>query len=259
MRSQRRLSRIAVTLALVLVLATLVAACGADSATSPNKPTARGTPVNGAYQLLSPDPVYSAAITFDASVTYDTALRELADLGLQPVRICVWKYWAWQSPGYKANWGSGAGTNEFVVAATPLSPLGWMQPLGKLPGVRNVEPNPIASCPAMGFTPPPADTPTYLPPEDAGTVARIHFGVATPYATALDTITELGFRLGDPCYERQPQGASVAWHSMGQEQSYAATHALIVVTTPQNSTQWERQAQANAGVAGVDVSPALSC
>jgi hypothetical protein len=46
---------------------------------------------------------------------------------------------------------------------------------------------------------------------------------------------------------------------MGQEQSYTATHALMVATTMQNSTQWMRQAQVSAVVAGVDVNPAVSC
>lgn len=82
---------------------------------------------------------------------------------------------------------------------------------------------------------------------------------AVALALTLDTLTELGFRLINRCYERQPNGAPTAWNPMGQEQPYAATHALIVITTDQNSTQWARQARASASVAGLDVNPALSC
>lgn len=58
----------------------------------------------------------------------------------------------------------------------------------------------------MSFTPQLAGTPTYLPPEEAGTIARIRFAATMPHAAALDSITELSSRLGDPCYEQQPQG-----------------------------------------------------
>lgn len=210
-----------------------------------------------APKAVPPDPVYSAAVTFDPSVPYDTALRELADLSLQPIHLCVWKNWVWQSPDYKANWAQG--DTQLAVAASVSSPPGWLLPLGKLPGIHDIQSNPFASCPNMGYNAPPVGAATYLPPGEAGTVVRVRFAAASPYSAALDTITELGFRLGDPCYERQPAGAPVAWHPMGQEQSYAASHALIVVTTEQNSTQWERQARASTGAAGVDVDPTLPC
>jgi hypothetical protein len=198
MRYQHHFSRLA--FGFLLAVAALATACGVNSAVSPNIPTANGTPANGAPSSTASEPVYSAAVTFDGTVPYDTALRALADLGLQPVRICVWKNWTWQSPDYKANWGDGS---ELVVAATPSAPQGWLQPLGKLPGVRAIQPNPVASCPAMGFNAPPAGTRTYLPRAAAGTLARVRFAAATPYSVALDTIAELGFRLADPCYERQ--------------------------------------------------------
>jgi hypothetical protein len=111
----------------------------------------------------------------------------------------------------------------------------------------------------MTFNTPTPGAPQFLSGDQIGATARITFSSQTSYGTALALVSALGFRLGDPCYERQPQGAHITWTPMGQESAYASGHTLLVVTTPLNADQWQRQAQASAGVTKVEASPTLTC
>lgn len=150
-------------------------------------------------------PVYSAAITFAPSVSYQAALRAVTDLGLQVVQPCVDTSGAWQPMNAGANWPS-----QLLVSSTPLAPSGWLTPLGKITGVTQVQPNPAYGCPLMGGNSPAPGTLVFLAPDQAGTYARITFSAQTSYESALALVSALGFRLGDPCYEREPQGAHVS-------------------------------------------------
>jgi hypothetical protein len=199
-------------------------------------------------------PIYGAAVTFASSVPYVTALRLVTDLGLRPSRPCINVHGAWEPAESDAQWYS-----NLLVASTSLAPVGWLARLQSTAGVARVQPNPEYHCPLMGFaTPVPGGT-YYLPPEQAGTLVRITFAASADYDTTLTSVYDLGFVLANPCYDELPQGTAVHWTSMGQEASFGSTHALLVVTSPLNSTQWQQQAQALVGMSNVQVRPAVTC
>lgn len=202
------------------------------------------------------EPVYSAVVEFDPSVGYAQALRIVTDLGLQPIVPCInvaGMQWQPNNPGDP--WSGG-----LLVLSTPTAPLGWMTPLSKVIGVQKVsQPNPVYSCPSMTGARATPGVAAALPADQAGTPMRITFPATTSYDDALIKAYRLGFRLADPCYENLPAGTRAPWRPMGQETRFAATHALLVVTTRSASTQWQRQAQAAFGAANVQVSPTVDC
>jgi hypothetical protein len=114
----------------------------------------------------------------------------------------------------------------------------------------------VFHCPALGFDP---NAIPGLPQGQEGTPVRVTFATGTSYDAALAAVTRLGFRLANPCYERQPQGAPVEWSPVGQEAVFASTGALLVATTPSNAATWQQQIRQAGGVASVAVSPPLTC
>jgi outer membrane protein assembly factor BamB len=151
-----------------------------------------------------PDPVYRANVTFDPSVSYAQALRAVTDLGLQTA-----------GSGCDPNWGPQGGATPWdhwlLVASTPLAPPGWLDPLGKIAGVKAVQPNPVFNCgmiPSNGGQKP-------SPMAQVGIYVRVNFSPGTDYDAALAQVDALGFRLGNPCYEHQPAGAQAQWTPMG--------------------------------------------
>jgi outer membrane protein assembly factor BamB len=196
-----------------------------------------------------PDPVYTAAVTFDSSVAYAQALRAVIDLGLQTFGSICQPDWGPQ--GDASPWN-----HQLLVASTPLAPPGWLDPLGKIAGVTKVQPTPVFNCPAIIITPGAGPPP---PPVQPGIYVIVSFAAGTDYDTALALVDDLGFRLGNPCYENKPAGTQVQWTPMGQEQSFATTHRLLVVTTGANSTAWQQQLQSAPGVSGVNAGITPAC
>ena len=206
-----------------------------------------------APKAVPPPPVYWAVVQFNPSVSYVEALRAITDLGLTTAVSCTLPGMVWQPVSEKAFYP------VLLVVATPAAPLGWMAPLAKIRGVQNVQPNPVYNCPLFDPTPTAANLPAYLPDSAPRTVARLTFAAGTSYDDALGAILNLGLRLADPCYERLPAGAPVAWHPMGQEAAFAQQHSLLVATTALSSTLWQQQARAAPGVTRAEIAPALNC
>ena len=198
------------------------------------------------------EPVLSASVHFDSSVTYEHALRSITDLGLQIFALCARANTSWRPVGNEDSYPS------MLVESTPLAPPGWLNRLKAIPGVQSVqEESGVVFCPRLVLAPP--GTTAFLPRGQVGTYISVTFGSSVKsYETALAAVSNLGFRLGNPCYE-QAKGAKSAWSPMGQEDMFTHTHTLILATTSMNSTHWNDQLRAVAEVTQVETTFDVKC
>ncbi|HLJ79974.1 MAG TPA: hypothetical protein VKT52_00725 [Ktedonobacterales bacterium] len=256
----------------------LLTACGArpisgtGSTGIPHSATATSTPAQAKLRFRGgaslQTPYISAIVTFVPGTPYTIALRTITDLGLIPRDHCTSAGLAagikWQPAGQAAEYGAPVpppdgpglwvlGPASYPDPDIPIAPPDWLPRLAALPAVHVIDDGPT-NCPLL---PGPAGTPSYVPPTTTFTSLHVSFSAATTYDAALEATTNLGFRLADPCYEQaQPKPA---WHPMGQEQSFDATHTLILSTTFANSTQWQQQLTAVAGVTAIQTPYTASC
>lgn len=206
-----------------------------------------------------------AHVSFVSSTSYEDALQLITDLGLQPDNPCIrtgvdsqgaihsWSKW---SPiGDKQMFMEAHG---MWIASTPLAPSDWADRLKVLSGVVDVRTAYNIMCPAMFGTPPPGTT-IALVPSQTGIYARITFSVqADPYQRALSTVSTLGLRLADPCYELSKR-TPAEWHVMGQETPFAKTRTLLVATTEVSPNNWQKQLRASADVASIQIPIPVQC
>ena len=148
------------------------------------------------------------------------------------------------------------GLHLLTVAATVNSAPLWLDRLKATPGVEGAEANGPHSCanfrPGSGFR--------YIPDGQTGTFVRVTFADTAKYATELDVINALGFRLADLCYEQaRARGAKPTWHSMGRADSFGKMHTLLLATTIYNATDWAKQLWAVAGVVKVEAPFRMRC
>jgi hypothetical protein len=96
---------------------------------------------------------------------------------------------------------------------------------------------------------------------EAGAYAQVVFDAAQTYDDALYTVSDLGIYLADPCYEQAVfDRKSPAWHPMGQETSFTATHTPAVRTgIAVTAVTWRQQLSASAGVTQVTTPYAPQC
>lgn len=190
--------------------------------------------------------VYIAAVTFAASTSFTQVLRTITDLGLQTGLLCV------------PTWRPQENSQHFsidhsllVVATASSAPL-WLGRLQASPGVTAVQAVDVVSCPAEV----PDNHPPFLTSDQAGAYLRVTFANAN-YDAALNVVSDMGFRLANPCYEQaRANGKQPAWNAMGQQDSYAHTRTLLLATTQYNATTWQSQLQALAGIEQVVVTQA---
>lgn len=278
-------------LLLLVVLAigttcTLVA-CGLDRASQNSSSPAAYVP-----------PPFTIALYFDPLVTYDDALRTVTDLGLQPSVACgydadvkvgrVISEMQWQPAGQRSTF---AVEHRLFVALTPLTAPDWNARLSRVRGILpNRDPKRLSQtlyCPdtSVGWggsqtgsptmsasaspTPPATSRSSYAP--KVLTYAQIAdspnaLAIFTPsvtYAEALYTISDLGMRLADPCYEHEHAGnpaTSMPWPGGGQEQRFSASHTLLVAAAPLiTPTNWNQMLGSQALVAKVTTPYTASC
>ncbi len=196
---------------------------------------------------------FAARITFASGETLTGALRFVTDLGLQPVYYCdiLDNGNSWHALGQQAG-TSGRTVPE--VAATSDAPPDWLARLNAAHNVTAIYDG-WSGCPLMPVeTPRPGngiftvgDYQTYT-----GAFVEARFNRMTTYDQALSAVSNLGFRLADPCHEqamsadKKPQ-----WRSPGQSRSFSQAHALLIATTSVNSTRWQAQLPATPGVVAV--------
>ncbi len=191
---------------------------------------------------ILPDPVLSAAFEFKSSVSFASALKFVTDLGLQPAQSCAFQDSAWQPLMLKYGAVEAGDAFGMYVLATTASAPDWLDRLKANSAIQNLQANPLTSCPQIPAAPP--KIPTYLPQNQAGTNVSVTFSDSTSYDTALASITRLGYRLANPCYEQaRARGKQPSWISMGQEQMFANGHTLLLATTFLNATNWQEQTQ----------------
>jgi hypothetical protein len=207
--------------------------------------------------------VWSVAVQFASSVSYDQALRIVVDLGLAPVQPCI-NFDADWSPAavaddrqYAEQWS--AYSAQLLVSARDISAPDWLNRLRSTEGVSGVTLNPIYHCALNESVTPVPGGRYYLPEAQTGTLVRVTFSGDTGYATALARVIALGFQLADPCYPNPRHRPPVTWTPMGQEHTFGQAHAFLLITTRANSTQWQQQIQSAIDVTGVQFSPAVSC
>jgi hypothetical protein len=150
------------------------------------------------------------------------------------------------------------------VASSPFPPADWLERLRKAPGVSGAQtPGKAVECTQapIDLTPTTAPNPLFLADDQAGTYMRVTFGSPdVDYDQVLYIVSNLGFRLADPCYDQaQARGASPDWHLMGQEQRFAASQSLILATTSFASNQWEAQLRAASNVASLEIPFGATC
>jgi hypothetical protein len=216
-------------------------------------------------------------VTFSFT-SYTDALRAVTDLGLRPSgSVCgsgfhnyvsgtqAWRGPWWQPVGVEAAFDQRGG---FVVRATPAAASDWLDRLRSTLGAHiqtvytTMTP---ANCPArIAEGTPPADAVRSVPREQVDSVLHVTFArsarSAPGYETALKSVSELGLRLADLCYEQaRAQGKAPAWHTIGQEAAFARDGALVLAVGPEASEQWRAQAAAMNGVLGVDAPYATAC
>jgi len=208
---------------------------------------------------------HGAHVSFARSTSYEEALQLITDLGLQFDNPCIRtgvdshgainSWIKWSPIGDKHLFTL---TQGMWVASTALAPSDWADRLKVLSGVVDVETNYNIMCPAMPGTPPPGTT-IALVPRQAGTYARITFSLqGDQYQSALSTVSTLGLRLADPCYERTRRTLA-NWHAMGQEAPFARSRTLLVATTDVSPDNWQKQLRASADVASIQVPAPVQC
>jgi hypothetical protein len=200
-------------------------------------------------QAVPTDFAYSASVTFASSVSYQQALKMIADLGLQLSVFCpsMWKP--------QLNEGVFSDHSLSVVANVNSAPL-WLNRLKATPGVEDAQASGPHSCPINRVD----DNLSRLPFQQSGSFVQVTFSPTVRYGDALEAVSNLWFRLADPCYEQaRAQEAKPTWHSQGQADAFAKTHLFILATTALNSIHWLDQLHAMAGVVKVDASLKMTC
>jgi hypothetical protein len=248
-RGGRRVPRrVQVTLLLVLVLG--ASACG------PTPVTHAPPPVEG--------PV---TVAFSPSTPYARALRAVTDAGFQPSFGCGGR---WQPMGQRDLF---AKYHRLVVYPNTFQTEDWESDLRASSDVTDVRHGVYTEFPTLDQGTPTtlgvvqtcgdraalAGTPVVLSAGQAGAFARVTF--ATPldtYDAALAAVVDLGLALVDYCYYHAPSHAP--WHSMGQEDTFAASKTLVVMTmTAAASDHWQDQLEATSGVVSVEAPYTASC
>ncbi|HLI08953.1 MAG TPA: PQQ-binding-like beta-propeller repeat protein [Ktedonobacteraceae bacterium] len=197
-------------------------------------------------------PVYSAFIFFASSLSYQQALEIVTSLGLKTFADC--QFGSWVTSDNK-NFFSNA--HEMTVLATVSSAPLWFERLKTTAGIQMVQPDGPHSCPMIPAAP--AGT-KYLPSSQANTYLGVTFISTTRYATALDAINGLGFRLAAPCYEQaRARGNKPGWSAMDQSSAFNQSHTLILATTTVNAVTWKSQLQAVTGVVKVNAPFKATC
>jgi hypothetical protein len=235
-------------------------------------------------------------VRFAPSVSYDEALRAVTDLGLQPSVACgfeadvkagrVISGMQWQPAGQKDIFSI---EHRLFVTITPLTAPDWSTRLSRVHGFTQNSQEQLSQplyCPDLSIggatyptvsatstsvsstsldTPQPAYAPMVLTYAQAisSPNALVVFTPSSTYAEALYTISNLGLRLADPCYEHghsRNQPTSAPWPGGGQEDRYSVSHELIVAVAPLASPiHWDQMLSSNVGVARVTVPFTISC
>jgi hypothetical protein len=208
-------------------------------------------------------------VTFDPSTPYERALRLVTDAGFQPAFECT-DGSQWQPMGQRDLFLQN---HRLVVYPTAYDPTDWEGHLRASADVTDVASGAYAGFPGTeprttetpgvayfcGNTVGPAltGTPAVLG-RQAGVFARVTF--ASPldsYDAALSVVVDLGLALADYCYDHASHPAG---HPMGQEQAFAVSKTLVVVTMPRmTSDHWQEQLTATSGVVSVKAPYAPAC
>ncbi len=248
----------------VWVIALLLGGCGHMSLGFPasSSPPASQTGVQFAPGYSTAHVYPSADVRFHPTITYLAALQTITDLGLQPLSPCLGAAGSqtpWKSASQESSFDSQDGRGYVQVTITPLAPADWLQRLSALSGVALVYDGPLY-CPSISGDLTPVPGRLYFLGYNAQVVyLRITFSAASQaiYPQRLEAVSNLGFRLADPCIEKhRPPGA---WHSASQQASFAIGGDLVVAATEANSQAWLAQAQAMDGVTKVEEPYAPAC
>ena len=187
-------------------------------------------------------PVYSAYISFASSMSYQQALEIVTSLGLKTFAVCQF---SWATSDNKTFFASD---HEMTVLASANSAPLWFDRLQATSGIKMVQAGGVRSCPAMR----PTGGPAFLPATQTNTYIQVTFASTTQYATALDAVNGLGFRLAAPCYEQaRARGNKPTWQSQDQSLTFNQSHTLFLATTGTNAVTWQKQLGSVKGVVKV--------
>lgn len=235
-----------VPLASLIILAALACAACGEAAPSMNSTS----PVCGGGCV--------AVVTFAPDTSYSQAQRLMTDLGFQ-VGIWCGEAQPWQPMNQAADFAA-----RHALAVVPVHTLvaDWLTQVRDQARVTKAivaaQGNRGA---APGYTCPASGSPLTISATGYA-VAQIRFGKPlTMYDAALASINNLGLALAASCIHTivgatAPQSAS----SAGEEQFFAATSTLIVMTVPgMTATTWQQQLSAMTGVEQIQTHPLSPC
>ncbi len=235
-----------IPLASLVIVAALACAACSEAAPSTNSTS----PVCGGGCV--------AVVTFVPDTSYSQALRLMTDLGFQ-VGIWCGEAQPWQPMNQAADFAA-----KHALAVVPVHTLvaDWLTQVRNQARVTKAI---VAAqgdrSAAPGYTCPASGSPLTISATGYA-VAQIRFGKPlTTYDAALASINNLGLALAASCIHTivgatAPQSAS----SAGEEQLFAATSMLIVMSMPgMTATTWQKQLNAITGVEQIQAQPLPPC
>ncbi len=262
MRQEAQWLRWIIGATLPLMLLSGCAVAGAPETTASQR-AAEPSAMSSATAISAPGDAYpSADVRFRPAIDYLTALRLVTNLGLQPLSSCLGadsSTTPWKSADQSAAFTDTNAPGSLQVMATPLAPGDWVSRLTATTGVVSVYDGPMY-CPMIPVDLTPVPGRLYFLGRDAPTrYVRVGFATASVsgYARALKAVSDLGFRLADPCFEQS--SPAPAWRPMSQQADFASSGALVVATTAANSPQWPAQLKDTPGVIAITAPYAPSC
>ncbi|MGH2502936.1 MAG: hypothetical protein ACRDID_10510 [Ktedonobacterales bacterium] len=249
---------------LTALVALLLTGCGSDvfglSSGTPTATEETGLQFAPDYSL---DRIYpSADLRFQPSVSYAAAVETVTSLGLQPLSPCTGAMGSttpWRPISQQKDFAAQDTHGDLQVTVTSLTAPNWLQRLATTSGVRLVYDGPVY-CPSISGDLTPVPGRLYFGGYQAPTeYLAVTFSSTSPdsYAQRIVEVSELGFRLANPCFEQhKPQ---LAWPGASQQAPFTASGRLILATTDANSQAWRTQLQAVDGIAQIVAPYAPAC
>jgi hypothetical protein len=205
-------------------------------------------------------------VSFPQAYTYGHALQIVTDMGLQPAYVCSISYTDYRN-GVQAQWTPVGQEQSFelnrglLIRATYLAPSNWKDQLQSMKGIRENGLLQIPQCVATISGKPKSSAPLILNSSQPILYSQIEFNSSTNYIQALSGISNLGLRLADVCYEAKwLNNQAPEWHQMGQEETFATSHSLLIATSPGvTSTLWKQQSALLPGVTRITSIYPVNC
>lgn len=204
----------------------------------------------------------TADIRFRPAITYLMAVQTVTNLGLQPLSPCTGAMGSqtpWKSISQESSFDATDVHGYLQVTVTPLTAPDWLQRLIATSGVTLAYDGPVYCTNITGDVTPVPGRLYFRGYQAPSSYLAVTFASPSQssYAQRIVAISNLGFRLADPCVEMRE--ATGVWSSASQQADYVASGLLILATTEANSQSWFSQLRATDGVTQVEAPYTPNC